>query len=98
MDRLRLLKRINADGCSEHLNEDELRLLLYMIANCTAHGEGELLGNDIRRIFGRDLTMDVLDSLCTKLERLHGTQVPYRLSSLATHDNLVVTYRIVMVE
>lgn len=96
MNRLRLLKRLNAEGLLDDLSGDELRLFLLMIANCRDNGEGELHGDAISRIFGRDFTKKQLDNLCTELKKLRATSSCFR--SCAKHGGLVMTYRILFTE
>lgn len=93
VDRLRLLKELNAEGLLEHLSRDELRLLLLMIANCKDNGEAELHGDEISRMFGRDVTMKRLNDLCMKLEKLHAAGMTSHFRFCATYDGHIIIYR-----
>lgn len=89
MNRLLVVKILNADGLLERLSGGELRLFLLMIAKCGKKGEGELHGEEIRRFCGRGLTQRQLEGLCAKLEAMAP-----RLRFGAEYDGLVVTYYI----
>ena len=94
MNKLRLLKKLDAEGLLERLNGDELRLLLYMIAICTDNGDGELHGDELKRIFGRHFTMKRLETLFTKLENLCAVRLTPCFMSCSEYDGFVMTYRI----
>jgi hypothetical protein len=98
VNRFRLLKRLNTERLLEHLSGDELRLFLFMIANCKNNGEGELHGAELRRIFGRDFTMKRLNDLCAKLDKVLVARITYRFRSCTVYSGLVMTYRIVFTE
>ncbi len=95
MNKLHVLKKLNDDGLFAGLTGEELRLFLLMIANSTEHGEGEILLDRIRWIFGEAFTSERLVEICGSLERKRLVRITCRSNQ---GNERSVAYRILLPE
>lgn len=67
MDRLDLLKELDKLAIVKSLDNDEIRLFLLLLANCSGSQKDDIEYLTIKRAIGREFTRSRLESACQRL-------------------------------
>ena len=96
MNKLRLLREFNQSELFRCLSCDELRLFLFMVADCAETGEGEINFSQAELIFGKDFSQKRFDEICEELNKKGLISLICHTSGDTTKRQLAIMYRIML--